>query len=67
MRVNLRFIELGLSIGTQSTIGIDTLLSDIDTRGLGEAQAGLSLLADFPLQSGIASIRSAVPERSLSC
>lgn len=67
VRINLRFVEPGIAIGTQSTIGIDTLLSGLEPRGLGNAQAGVSLLTDFPLHSGIASIRSAVPERSLSC
>ena len=67
VRINLRFIEPGIAIGSQSTIGIDMLVGDLDPQGLGRAQSGLTLVTASALQTGIASIRSAVPERSLSC
>lgn len=67
MRINLRFIEPGIAIGTQSTIGIDMVVGSHDPKGLGRAQSGLTLVTASALKSGIASIRSAVPERSLSC
>jgi phage tail-like protein len=67
VRINLRFFDAGIAIGTQSTIGIDTVVGSLDPQALGRAQSGLTLVTDAALQSGIASIRSAVPERSLSC
>ena len=67
VRINLRFIEPGIAIGTQSTIGIDMVVGSLDPQGLGRAQSGLTLVTAPALQSSIASIRSAVPERSLSC
>ena len=67
VRINLRLIEPGISIGSQSTIGVDTLIGGLSPQGLGLGHLGLDFSTDGPLQSGIAAVRSAVPERNLSC
>lgn len=67
VRINLRLVEPGIAIGSQSTVGIDMVISKTASGGLGAARTGATLITDFPAQAGIASIRSAVPERSLSC
>jgi phage tail-like protein len=67
VRISLRLVDPGISIGTQSTIGVDTLIGDLAAKGLGLGHLGLDFSTEGPLQRGIAAVRSAVHERTLSC
>lgn len=67
VRINLRLVEPGISIGMQSTIGIDMVVGSLDPQSLGLAQSGLTFVTASAAQSGIAFIRSAAPERNPSC
>ena len=67
VRINLRLIEPGISIGTQSTIGVDTLIGSLSPQGLGLGHLGLDFSTAELLASGIVKVRSAVTERNLSC
>jgi len=67
VRIGLRLVDPGISIGTQSTIGVDTLIGDLAAKGLGQGRLGLDFSTEGPLQGGIAAVRSAAHERTLSC
>ncbi len=67
VRINLRLIEPGISIGTQSTIGVDTLIGSLSPQGLGLDQLGLDFSTAELLPNGIVRVRSSIPERNLSC
>jgi phage tail-like protein len=67
VEIGLRLFEPGITIGSQSTIGVDMLIGSLAPKGLGEAQFGLDFSTDAPLQRGVATLRSAAHERNLSC
>ncbi|MGV8937555.1 MAG: phage tail protein [Allorhizobium sp.] len=67
VRFSLRLVDPGITIGTQSTIGVDMLIGSLAPQGLGLGHLGLDFSTEGPRPRGIAPALSGVHERKLSC
>jgi phage tail-like protein len=67
VRISLRLIEPGIAIGTQSTIGVDTLIGSLAPQGLCLAHLGYDFSTERRRPLGLVPVHSAVHERKLSC
>lgn len=63
----LRLFHPGVAVGTQSMIGVDTLLGSSDTPVLGDGALGGSFSTDGPLNSGPLSLQSNPDRGTCSC
>jgi len=66
-RFQLRLVEPGIAIGTQSTIGVDTLLGSLDAAPLGTGRLGHDFGSAGPEPAAPLMLSSSPQQRSLPC